>query len=579
MHMERKPASDRHFELGPGTIAILYAMFSAIWIWFSDIVTNAVEDPRLRLFLVTSKGLLFVLITALMLFLLIRKLVKQMRAAQELLATSESDYRGVIQAANEGVCRLDKDDRIRFVNPRMAALLHRNATELIGFPLSKFLDDADSAAFAEQLQRWRAGATEQLDLRFRGTDGAEIRTIVSGTPVFGPNDSYAGCFLMLMDVTERQRIQEQLQHSQKLEAVGRFAGGIAHDFNNVLGIIVGYTSLLKSRLTEDEVGKEYAGLVLHSCERAAALVRQLLAFSRKQPLVLSVIDLNETVSNFGKILPRVIGEDVRITIRTDSTPVTVRTDPAQIEQVLMNLAANARDAMPDGGALLIETKRLESSSIQSVEDIPEGVYSALRVSDSGTGMDAETKSRIFEPFFTTKDVGKGTGLGLSMVYGIVKQSGGYIEVTSQPQQGTSFSIFFPSAEAAEKEQAPPTRTVPLRRGSETILLVEDEPQLRMVTKHILTQHGYHVIEAVDGVDALAICEKRLGEIDLVLSDLVMPQMGGRELGSRLAQLKPDLKIVFISGYADDSMLERPGATIEKPISPDVLVRKIRQVLD
>ena len=376
-----------------------------------------------------------------------KKLVRQTRQAQESLAASEAEYRRVVQAAHEGICRLNREDRIGFVNPLMAAMLHRGAEELVGLALTDFLDGADKSAFMEQLDRWRCGATELHDFRFRGVDGTEVMTIVSGAPIFDQEECYSGCVLMLMDVTERQRIQEQLQQSQKLEVLGRFAGGIAHDFNNVLGVVVSYAELLKSRHPEDERDGEYADAVLHSCERAAALVRQLLAFSRKRPLMWSVVDLNDTVANFGKLLPRVIGEDVRITIQSDSSPATVRTDPVQIEQVLMNLAVNARDAMPQGGELLIKSGRTRGSSISDVKDIPAGEYSYLRVTDSGIGMTAETKSHIFEPFFTTKEVGKGTGLGLSMVYGIIKQSNGYIGVVSQPNRGTTFSIYFPLADA------------------------------------------------------------------------------------------------------------------------------------
>jgi two-component system cell cycle sensor histidine kinase/response regulator CckA len=581
--LKHKAGFNRRFGLAPGIIALLYAGFSILWIWVTDMIVNAIEDPRLRLFLATSKGAGFVLITAISLYLMMRKLVNQTIGAQHSLAASEAEYRGVLEAANEGVCRLTKEDRIGFVNPRMAALLHRNAEDLIGLPLSDFLDAADRTAFAEQLSRWRNGATEQQDFCFRGVDGGEIRTIVSGTPVFDPHSRYSGCVLMLMDITERQRIQEQLQQSQKLEAVGRFAGGIAHDFNNILGIIIGYATLLKARLREDEKGKAQAALVLLACERAAALVKQLLGFSRKQPLVLTVIDLNTTVTNFGRMLPRVIGEDVRITVRSDTPPATIRTDPVLIEQVLMNLAVNARDAMPTGGELLIETGRIHASSIFGIKDIPPGLYCYLQVTDSGIGMNADVRSRIFEPFFTTKEVGKGTGLGLSMVYGIVKQSGGFIAVMSQPKQGTRFSIYFPFANAEQQQAAEPLERVhPSPHGNETILLVEDEKDLRTVTKHILMQHGYRIIEATDGLEALAICQMQLPQIDLIVTDLVMPHMGGRELASRLTDLKPTLKIVFVSGYADDSFLgdtAKDYITIEKPISPEVLVRRIRQILD
>ncbi len=576
-----KPVRDSRFGLGPGTITLLYLVSSAIWISLTDLIVNSIQSSRLRLFFSTTKGLVFVLFTGLCLYLLISKLVDRMRQAQQSLAASEEEYRGVVEAANEGVCRLTSEDGIGLLNPRMAALLGRGSEELIGMPLSDFVIESDAAAFGEQLHRWHGGATEQHDFRFRGPQGNEIKAIVTGTPI-GPENSYTGCLLMVMDVTERLRIQEQLQQAQKLEAVGRFAGGIAHDFNNALGIVIAYATLLKSRVINDTVGKEYADAILLSCERSAALVKQLLAFSREQPLALTVVDLNDSVSRFGKILPRVIGDDVRITLRPDARPVTAQTDPVQIERILMNLAVNARDALPEGGELLIETGIIQGSAIRGIEGVPPGEYSYLRFTDSGIGMDAETQSRIFEPFFTTKGVGKGTGLGLSTVYGIVKQSNGFIGVISQPKKGTAFTIYFPVAGAAQQVAPSLEQVHSPRHGSETILLVEDEEALRTVTTFILTQRGYRVIEAKDGREALEIFKDRLPEIDLVVTDLVMPHMGGRELACQLAELKPSLKIAFVSGYVDES--ECGGdlsdcITIEKPISPDKLVRKIRQILD
>jgi hypothetical protein len=555
---------------------------AAVWIIFTDRVVNVVANASVRLFLNTTKGLAFVVLTALLLYLSMRKLVKQMRQTQESLAASEAEYRGVVQSAHEGVCRLNAEDLIAFVNPRMSALLQRSTGELIGLSLSDFLDEADRPGFVEQLNRWRCGATEQHDFRFHAQDGSEIRTIVSGAPMFDQEEHYSGSVLMLMDVTERQRTQEQLQHSQKLEVVGRFAGGIAHDFNNVLGVIVSYATLLKNRYPNDEANREYASSVLHSCERAAALVKQMLAFSRKRPLILSVVDLNTAVADFGKVLPRMIGEDVRVTIVSASSPATIRTDPVQIEQVLMNLVVNARDAMPTGGELLIETGTMQGDSIRGIENLPRGVYSYLRVTDSGVGMTAETQSHVFEPFFTTKEVGKGTGLGLSMVYGIVQQSNGYIGVVSQPGRGTTFSIYFPLADVVPQSAPSPEPAHTAEPGSETILLVEDDKDLRAVTKYILTQNGYRVLEAKDGIEALAVCEQQLPEIGLVLTDLVMPHMGGRELAARLAQLKPTLKIAFVSGYADEPSRGEPVqgcAFIEKPIKPALLLKKIRQILD
>jgi len=580
------PTSNRRFELGPGIIALLYAVFSVLWIALTDAIVNTVSDPRTRLVLNTTKGIGFVIITALLLYLVISRLVHRMRQAQRSLAASEAEYRGVVRGANEGVCRLTRQNRIGFVNPRLATWLQRGEEELIGLPLSDFLHESEQRAFADQLDRWNKGIAEQHDFCLRASDGSEITAIVSGTPIFGPGNSYSGCVLMLMDITERQRMEHLLQHSQKMEAVGRLAGGIAHDFNNILGIIIGYATLLKSQFKDGDKGKEYSASILGSSERAAALIRKMLAFSRKQEqsLQLAVIDLNEVVSDFAKMLPFVIGTDIRIALSTAPTPATVYADAGQIEQILMNLATNACDAMPKGGDLLVETGRMQSTSIPGTQNIIPGLYSFLRVTDSGTGMSAETKAMIFEPFFTTKDVGKGTGLGLSVVYGIIKQSKGYIVVESQPQQGSAFTVYLPFADAVVQPQAPasPEQTQLNPCGGETILLVEDEGELRTLSAKILTQQGYKVIEAKDRMDALEISRKSLPEIDLVLSDLSMPNMGGRELASRLLELKPDLRIFFISGYApshDSEELASHCIVLEKPINPSELLKEVRRILD
>lgn len=586
MAVKPKPASNRRFELGPGIIALLYAVFSVLWIAATDAVVNTVTNPRTRLILNTSKGIGFVLITALLLYLLICRLVCRMREAQSSLAASEAEYRGVVRGANEGVCRLTPQNRIGFVNPRLATWLQRSEVELIGLPLSDFLHESERRAFNDQLDRWSNGVAEQHDFRLRASDGSEITAIVSGTPIFGPGNSYSGCVLMLMDITERQRMEHALQHSQKMEAVGRLAGGIAHDFNNILGIVIGYATLLKSHFKDGDKGMEYAASILASSERAAALIRKLLAFSRKQEhsLQLAIIDLNEVVSGFARMLPFVIGNSIRITLRTAATPATVYANAGQIEQILMNLATNACDAMPMGGDLLVETGSVQHTSIPGIQKIVPGFYSFLRVTDSGTGMSAETKAMIFEPFFTTKEVGKGTGLGLSVVYGIIKQNGGYIVVESQLRKGSAFTVYLPFVEAAVEPQAPvpPERTSLNPSGGETILLVEDERDLRTLSAKILTQEGYKVIEAIDGMDALDTFKQRLPEIDLVLSDIAMPNMGGRELASRLLELKPDLRIFFISGYApppDSEDLASHCIVLEKPINPYELLKEVRRILD
>ena len=573
-----RSSSDVRVGLSPAKIVSVYVIFSVLWIAVSDRIVNRVSDEHLRLVLSTSKGIVFVLVTALMLFLLVNKLVSQMRRAQRSLAASEDEFRMLIQATTEGVCRLRGDGRILFVNPRMAELLQCGAGDLADKPLLPFLHPTDAPAFAEQLKRWCQGAAGQKDFRFQGAQGAELWTIVSGTPL--PADS--GCFLLVMDVTERQRLQEQLHHAQKLETVGRLAGGIAHDFNNLLSVIMGYAGLLEGRVSVTGSPAAHVSAILRASETAAALVRQLLTFSRKQPFAEILVDLNEVAADVVRMLPRLISEEVKVVIHTDNQPVIVKTDPAQIQQLIINLGINARDAMPRGGLLTIETLRLHQVAGAEIPDIPPGDYVVLRVSDNGIGMDQKTRERIFEPFFTTKEVGKGTGLGLSMVYGIVKQSGGQITVTSEPGQGTCFSIYLPRVEGAVPELAEPKRIPLARQRHETILLVEDGEELRSMTSTILAQEGYAVIEAVDGEDALSIAATRLDTIDLLLTDVIMPRMGGYQLAEELTALKPRLKVIFVSGYACDAppnSSQLKFATIEKPISPAALVATVGDMLD
>jgi PAS domain S-box-containing protein len=565
--------------LSPAKIAWVYVVFSILWISVSDRVVNDIGDARLRLLLNTSKGIVFVLVTALMLYLLVRRLVFQMRRAQESLAASEAEFRMLIEATSEGVCRVAGDGRIVFANPRMAELLQCDAGDLAGKPLLPFLSPDDATAFTQQLERWRQGATGPRDFRFRGARGAEIWTIVSGTAL----GADAGCFLIVMDVTERQKLQEQLHHSQKLETVGRLAGGIAHDFNNLLCVIMGYAAMLQGQAGSAAASGEHAASILRASETAAALIRQLLTFSRKQPFTEALVDLNDIAASVERMLPRLISEEVSVVIRTDGQPATVKTDPAQVQQLIINLAINARDAMPHGGTLTIEISHLRQRSGEGAGEIPPGEYAVLRVSDTGSGMDAETRAQIFEPFFTTKEVGKGTGLGLSMVYGIVTQSGGQITVTSEPGQGTTFTIYFPSVEpAALPVPDPPESSKSARRGQGTILLAEDGEELRALARHILTEKGYEVIEARDGKQALSLAATRLGEIDLLLTDVVMPRMGGYQLAEQLKALKPELKVIFISGYAPDAVGQPPQFTfytIAKPITPDALVAAVGDVLD
>ena len=385
---------------------------------------------------------------------------------------------------------------------------------------------------------------------------------------------------------ELSQTQEQLTQARKMEAVGRLAGGIAHDFNNLLTVLIGRSQLLLRRLGAEDPVRADIELMEHTADRAADLTRQLLAFSRKQVLQPSVLDLNVVVANLAEMLRRLIGEDIALVTALDPALSHVKADPGQIEQIVMNLAANARDAMSKGGRLTLETANaeLDAAYARRHVEVRPGPYVMLAVSDTGLGMSPETLTHIFEPFFTTKGPGQGTGLGLATVYGIVKQSDGHIWVYSEPGRGTTFKIYLPRVEEAVDPSVARPRLPEPARGHETILLVEDEPAVRDLARDVLRAHGYTVLEARHGREALLISERHSGPIHLMLTDVVMPEMSGRELANRLASLRPTMPVIYMSGYTDAAVVHHgvldPGTTfLQKPFTPDALARKMRQVLD
>jgi signal transduction histidine kinase len=407
-----------------------------------------------------------------------------------------------------------------------------------------------------------------------------VRAIRNGTPQVEYYETF------VRDVTEQRRLQTQLVQSQKMEAVGRLAGGIAHDFNNLLTVITTSCDLLREDMGPDDPKREDVDQVRQAADGAAALTRQLLAFSRQQVLAPQIVNLGDVVFGVERMLRRVIGEDVDLVTVLDPESGAVKADVGQLEQVLMNLAVNARDAMPTGGKLTIEIANVEHDPDYAREQEAAAVsrFVMLAVSDTGTGMDEATKARIFEPFFTTKELGKGTGLGLATVYGIVRQSGGFIWVYSEPGLGTTFKIYLPQVDAVAEGSAASDAPSASRRGTETVLLVEDAAAVRSVIHEALARQGYAVLDAPHGAEALRIAASHAGPIHLLLTDVVMPGLSGRQLADQLAAVRPETKVLYTSGHTDDAVvrhgvLESGIAYLQKPFTVDGLARKVREVLD
>ncbi len=509
-----------------------------------------------------------------------------LRAAQESLRRSESNFRSLVMNAPYGICRCDGLGILQDANPAMVAMFgYDSAAALRGRHLGSLYADAQqwfqTADYFHARKEFNNLTTECVR-----KDGTSIVARISGRSI--PNGKNGDSFEIFMeDVTETRTLELQLRQAQKMEAIGRLAGGIAHDFNNLLMVISGYAEFLLERLGPDPRLRGPAQEISNATQRATSLTRQLLAFSRKQMLAPKVLDLNEVVAENLKMLTRMIGEDIDLVMVPGAALGALRADPGQIDQVIMNLAVNGRDAMPQGGKLTIETANvtLDENFARTHAPLTPGDYVMLAISDTGVGMDSETQSRIFEPFFTTKGA-KGTGLGLSTVYGIVKQSGGFIFVDSQPQRGTSFRAYFPRIDGREDAAAAQeSLTLPrAERGQETILLVEDETNLRHLARQYLEIQGYKILEAEDGAAALQIVDGYQGTIDLLLTDVVMPGMNGRELATHISKLLPEVRVLYMSGYTEnaighDGTLDPGINLLQKPFSLPALKDRVREVLD
>ncbi len=513
--------------------------------------------------------------------------VTERKRAAEALRQSEASFRCVVEDAPYGIYRASLSGELVLVNPALQKILgYASKAELLQANLATqiYRNPLDHQRVTELLLRQEN--FNDVEVEWKRKDGAPITVRCSGWPIKDESGRVAFLELFAEDVTERRVLERQLRMAQKMEAVGRLSGGIAHDFNNLLGVILGYSQVLKRSLKPDHALYEHAEEIDKAGQRAVSLTRQLLAFSRQQVLEPVVLNLNALVSDMEKMLPRLLGEDIALTLALDSTLAQVKADPGQVEQVVMNLAVNARDAMPDGGKLTIQTANMDLDTAYT-HDHPGsrvGSYVMLRVTDTGTGIDPEIQSQIFEPFFTTKERDKGTGLGLATVYGVVKQSGGYIAVDSEKGKGASFSVYLPRV--AHAVATPDLRNDPpvSVRGSETILLVEDEESLRKLADMFLRDSGYHVLAAADGAQALQVAQQNPGPIHLLLTDVVMPGINGRVLAERLAATQPAMRVLYMSGYTDSfivghGVLEAGAHLLHKPFTEESLTRKVRELLD
>ncbi len=517
--------------------------------------------------------------------MLLNDVTEQERAERE-LQISEEKYRELFENAGYGMFRSTVDGTLLDVNPAFVAMLgYDSKEELLALNLQKdvYENGGEREAIMDAYQANPKRVIAEANLQRKG--GGVIKVKLSGRTVRNRDGQVAQFEVIAEDVTQQRRLEEQFRQAQKMEAVGRLAGGIAHDFNNVLMIVNSYAELIMGRQSMDPAIQSYTEHIIQAGKKATSLTNQMLAFSRTQLLQPTVLDLQAVVTDLSKMLPPMLGEDIDMTIVAEPGLGNIHADRAQIEQVLMNLVVNARDAMPNGGKLQIELRNaiVDSEYIQRHPQIPTGSYVVLAVSDTGVGMDAATQARIFEPFFTTKGVGKGTGLGLSTVYGIVKQSGGFVWVYSEPGLGTTFTIYLPrvygetvaASHAAEEKQA-------YRHGCETVLLVDDNPDVRSATREFLEGDGFQVLEAENGAGALGVCTAHQGEIQVLVTDLIMPGMRGTELAAKVSKLYPQVKIVYMSGYTNRSQdiedLGPDAVFLQKPFSLNILAQKVHTAL-
>jgi two-component system cell cycle sensor histidine kinase/response regulator CckA len=543
---------------------------SAVAILYLFLRTNA--DPPPSLWSLTLRLIVFLAMAA-----LITWVTSSWRASRQLLEAT-------LSSIGDAVLATDKEGCVTFLNPVAETLTGWPGKEAKGKHASEVLKLVDERTHEPVENPMAKALRERVTITMAERTALESRNGVvspielSASPVREESAGVRGAILVFRDVGKRRQLEEQVSHAEKMDAVGRLAGGVAGDFNNVLTVITGFAELLRSEVPASGSLRRFVDEIIFAGERATALTRHLLAFSRASTAQPRVIDLSGLTSAMEPMLRRLLGQGIELIVLSPPGLGRVKADASQIEQAIVNLATNARDAMPQGGKVVIEiaNAELEEGAASKNLGLPPGPYVMMAISDTGVGMDAATRSRLFEPFFTTKMPGKGSGLGLATVYGIVKQNGGQITVYSQPNCGSIFEIYLPRVQ----EPAEMPRKA-LSQGSETILLVDDEEGVRKLVNAVLQSRGYDVLEASNGAMALAAFEKNAHKIDMVLTDIVMPQMTGFELGAKLSGRAPDLKILYMSGFRDNApgAGESPKAFLHKPFTPDVLLAKVREVLD
>jgi PAS domain S-box-containing protein len=526
---------------------------------------------------------------ALLLLALAHHLLRRERAERERAATASRRLASIIESSDDAIFSAALDGTVLTWNAAAERLYGPRADEARGQTVFFLLPPERRDELARLLERVGSGEhVAPFETTHVRRDGRPIDVLLAVSALRSPAETVTGASFIARDVSERKRLEAQLRQAQKMEAVGRLAGGIAHDFNNLLTAILGYSDLALLGLAPSSREHAHIGEVHKAAERAASLTRQLLTFSRKQAVALRPVDPHAVLADLGPMLHRVLGEDVELEFRLQPDAGLVLADPGQLEQLVLNLAVNARDAMPRGGTLTLETSAVTVAADDPtlLEGSSPGPYVQLLVRDTGVGMTDEVKAHLFEPFFTTKEEGKGTGLGLAMVFATVKQGRGHLQVVSEPGRGATFLIRLPRVERLP-ESPPPVaavRAVAPSRGSETILLVEDEERVRALLRAVLQQQGYTLLEAGRGNEALALGEQQSGPIHLLVTDVVMPGMSGHEVAGRLADRHPELKVLYLSGHADDvigrhGVEQAEAAFLQKPFSPEALLRKVREVLD